>query len=458
MAEKIRNRTHLDEDFKDLLDRKPEIENLSSLLSNVETPCVMTLTSEWGSGKTTFIKLWEQYLKDEKDIDSIYFDAWENDFVEDPFLAFIGEIDAFISSSDSKNKENWEKAKKVTGHIFKRLSIAGAKFLTFGALDADKEIEKVASDLSGDYVQDIIESYQTTKNEIKIFRENLEGFLRSLENPLVIFVDELDRCKPSYTVKLLERIKHLFNVEGLIFVLSIDRTQLLESIRHEYGRKIESESYLRKFIDFDYILKQPKKEIFIKNLVKILAIDKMQEKRKKYREFQYEQDNLIDLMVFLSKTFDVKLRDIEKILVRVKLIFLTIPEDKYSYLYLLLYLVFLRNTNKEIYERYLEKNGNAKESIELFKSKYSEKEILEEHTIRVLEAYLLNPRDEMRQYFAEANEIRDKEYNERTDSEKYISSLVELYQVVGYHGDRISLDYMYKKIELLDQFILEGEE
>ena len=42
---------------------------------------------------------------------------------------------------------------------------------------------------------------------------------------LVIFIDELDRCKPTYAIKLLERIKHYFNQEKITFVF-IDSVSL----------------------------------------------------------------------------------------------------------------------------------------------------------------------------------------------------------------------------------------
>ena len=80
------------------------------------------------------------------------------------------------------------------------------------------------------------------------------------EKTVIIFVDELDRCRPSYAIELLERIKHLFNIGGLVFVLALDREQLGHSIKAVYGNGIDSDGYLRRFVDFEYQLKNPEKK------------------------------------------------------------------------------------------------------------------------------------------------------------------------------------------------------
>ena len=48
-------------------------------------------------------------------------------------------------------------------------------------------------------------------------------------------VDELDRCRPSYAVELPEVVKHLFTVDGVVFVIAVNRAELTHSIRALYG-------------------------------------------------------------------------------------------------------------------------------------------------------------------------------------------------------------------------------
>jgi predicted KAP-like P-loop ATPase len=73
---------------------------------------------------------------------------------------------------------------------------------------------------------------------------------------LIIFIDELDRCRPLYAIECLERIKHIFGIKRLIFVLSIDKKNLAKSIQSQYGN-IDTNNYLRRFIDLEFDLKNP---------------------------------------------------------------------------------------------------------------------------------------------------------------------------------------------------------
>jgi len=75
--------------------------------------------------------------------------------------------------------------------------------------------------------------------------------------PLVFFVDELDRCRPSYAIEFLEMAKHLFSVQGTVFVLAINAAQLANAIRALYGEKFDAERYLRRFVDVQLDLPVP---------------------------------------------------------------------------------------------------------------------------------------------------------------------------------------------------------
>ena len=80
--------------------------------------------------------------------------------------------------------------------------------------------------------------------------------------PLIICVDELDRCRPTYAIEMLERIKHFFNIPGIVFMLGIDREQLCASIASVYGA-IDTENYLHRFFDIEFVLPPPDRQAFI---------------------------------------------------------------------------------------------------------------------------------------------------------------------------------------------------
>lgn len=101
------------------------------------------------------------------------------------------------------------------------------------------------------------------------FRKELEKYVNEFceKKPLIFIIDELDRCNPHYAVKTLERIKHLFNIPNIVFVLSIDKEQLSNSVRGYYGSDlINADEYLKRFIDIEYTLPDPNVDSFSKYL------------------------------------------------------------------------------------------------------------------------------------------------------------------------------------------------
>ena len=155
----------------DRLNRKDEIENLTSLVCNLNSPAVLAINSQWGTGKTTFIKLWEQHLKEEK-LDSVYFSAWETDFSEDPLIAFLGEINASLKpliGKSEKSKRAWLMAKAAGKQIAKRAVPTLIKVATAGVLDTDKLIEGELSKLAGGLAGDALDNYLEEKKPLLNF-------------------------------------------------------------------------------------------------------------------------------------------------------------------------------------------------------------------------------------------------------------------------------------------------
>jgi predicted KAP-like P-loop ATPase len=129
------------------------------------------------------------------------------------------------------------------------------KIATAGVIDADEIVEDELSKVMETLTGDALENYLKQKNTILAFHDALTNLinLTTLGKPIVIFVDELDRCRPPYAISLLERIKHLFDIEGLVFVLSLDKEQLGHSIGAVYGDRIDSASYLKLLRKINFI-------------------------------------------------------------------------------------------------------------------------------------------------------------------------------------------------------------
>ena len=107
--------------------------------------------------------------------------------------------------------------------------------------------------------QAAIDSYRVTlgKETLRISNNHFNG------RSLFIMIDELDRCRPSYAIELLEIAKHLFSVDKIVFVLALNRMELAHSVRGLYGVEFDAEGYLYRFFDLDYTLPSPNREKFV---------------------------------------------------------------------------------------------------------------------------------------------------------------------------------------------------
>jgi hypothetical protein len=266
----------LDEGFspeRDLFGRAPIAHGLTRLVGNVDQPLVLAVDGDWGSGKTTFLRFWTGELK-KAGFPVVFFDAFENDYADDPFVALAGEVFA-LAQSDAKKSSQTAKsfAEKATGagKILLRSGIKiGVKAATMGALNAAdlddlaSAVSDEAADVFDDNVGELITRRREDQRTVSEFRDALSGLPAKLSaadetgthKPLIFIIDELDRCRPAFALSLLERIKHFFSVPNVHFVLGINSTQLASSVRAVYGQGIDARLYLQKFIHMNWTLSQ----------------------------------------------------------------------------------------------------------------------------------------------------------------------------------------------------------
>ena len=271
-----------DDPFRhDLLDRKTTILTLTNLLRNLESPYTMSIDAAWGNGKTTFLEMWKKHLKKEG-FPVVGFNAWETDFAGSPLVALISELHNTLKCYDDQHNlglETFETALPRLLKIVLTKAIPGLISLAGGVVSIQTDDPSVAlagttfaSGLSVTLDEAISDepqtqapepvSYSEAKEAIRSFKNALQDIAESLSenynnNPLIIAIDELDRCRPSYAVELLEIAKHLFSVDHVVFVLAIDRSQLTHAVKALYGSEFDSTGYLRRFIDLDFRLPNP---------------------------------------------------------------------------------------------------------------------------------------------------------------------------------------------------------
>src|SRR5690554_1473798 len=260
----------------DLWGRKQLSEKLTHFISNLQCGATIALDAEWGAGKTWFVKNWKADLE-ANEYKVIYIDAFMHDFMEDPFLILSMEILNAVKADKTVSDDFKEKLVSAYQAILPNMpmllwsltmTLMGAGHFSSTVTQTLKDIKdgtgefgekagELLEEKLREHLTSLVEDYNQSKNELGYFKDELQKLVANLEKPLVFIVDELDLCKPEFSIKLIERIKHFFDIPNIVFVLSTNKAQLSESINSFYGFKSEN-SYLEKFIDLN--LKFPNKK------------------------------------------------------------------------------------------------------------------------------------------------------------------------------------------------------
>lgn len=149
----------------DHFDRKPVADALTRIVRSSTDGLTIALDSPWGTGKTTFLEMWEAQLKSDGFV-TLSFNAWECDFVEDALVALIGEFESGLASEASDNptvSDAIDKAKKTGARLLKRAIPALVKLATPKMLDLDVVIEKALTNFLEKFAEDQIREYETSK-------------------------------------------------------------------------------------------------------------------------------------------------------------------------------------------------------------------------------------------------------------------------------------------------------
>ena len=170
--------------------------------------------------------------------------------------------------------------------------------------------------------------------------------------PLVVMIDELDRCRPSYAVELLETAKHLFAVDHIIFVLAVNRSELAHAIRALYGSGFDAEGYLGRFFDVDFVLPAPERDAFIEDRLTAIQIDdclgRVQDQNPQ-REAQIARN----LLRGFFGTPDLSLRQIAQAIHRLGLVLASLQSNQWAFATTAVVALILRTINADLYRRFV---------------------------------------------------------------------------------------------------------
>ncbi|CEQ09740.1 Predicted P-loop ATPase [[Clostridium] sordellii] len=247
------------------------------------------------------------------------------------------------------------------------MKILTSGFVNLDGVNLGKELEKQMPDLAGKIGESLISDAINSKQTRAMFKAEIEEFQKNSNKKIVFFIDELDRCRPKFAIKLLETVKHLFDIKNIIFIIALDKGQLAHSIATIYGQNMDTDGYLRRFFDLDYKLPNANRSKYmeIKNKTTL----------NRYNKTVY-LEHFLDGFV---RGYNLSLRDIDKMYKYMEIIMPLISEYKSSnkekfrliiVSYLYAYLVVLKIKRSDLYNKimnydYKYDNDTYDESFEL---------------------------------------------------------------------------------------------
>ncbi len=359
-------------DENDIFKYRPFAERLTNLIRNIDEPLVIALDGPWGSGKSVFVKQWAGLLR-QHGAQVIQFDAFGNDHFEDAFLALSGEIYATAKSTFSGNKytvrQFLNKAKKVgfaLTPIGLRIAAKGGTvgFASLEDFQAVGETAKAAANaladesakLVKDAVSNRLRKVDDERAALTAFRDALSVLAQEFESdepeggkpfPLIFIIDELDRCRPPFALSIIERVKHLFSVQGVCFVFVTNLTQLGQTVQGAYGYNFDARTYLEKFYNLrvvlpDNTLVERRRKEYISYLWSTLGIS--------FPE-QHHESWARDWLEELSEHHALSLRQLERVMTNVVLASASVGPRQAFFPPLVIGLCIMRQINPGLYEK-----------------------------------------------------------------------------------------------------------
>lgn len=351
---------------KDLLNRNENLYALFNFINGIEGQMILNIDGAWGTGKSVFLRQLEYVSRTndyieyggteyEKIVDTFkkeyfvfYFNSWEHDLYNNPMESLISELLMKIASE----KDYEDKINDVKDEISEVLKKVGSNILSKGI----EKISKGFIDLKNFKVLKRCTTPEITSIDSQ--KEAVNNFLQLLSNitekRILIIVDELDRCKPSYAVELLEVVKHFFTHDDVVFLFGTNKNELEHTIKSLYGQGFNGYKYLNRFFDFEFSLPDIDKDIYIQN---------------KY--YEHSETLLQDAIKYNIDYFTLSMRDIERVYALINIFKsqrnnASISDSDYIFIdyVIVVYAICLKISNGKDYREFI--SGNSEEKFLLY--------------------------------------------------------------------------------------------
>lgn len=347
---------------------------LTTLVTKPEIGCTIALNGAWGNGKTTFLNMWQKELES-YGYPTVLLNAWETEWAEDPLIAVIACIkDACKEDSAIKAtiKDIEELFKGFYHNPLRTLSLIAGTGSELAGIDADDKAQKLAEITQNAFLLEV-NSFKARKDSMMHLQTNMEKLAWKVnqdgdKKPLVFIIDELDRCKPDYSIRMLEVLKHFFAVNNIIFVCAIDKKHIKEAIRGYYGSEgIDSEEYLRRFFDLEVELPDPDYKTYVDHLYSFYDMGAFfeSEDRKEWRS-RGQGEEFNRFMADIAKRKSLTLRQLERIYAFSRIYMDKSSKRFYYYPDMAVFLTYLRFFDTEFYNELKNHRLKAQEVLDKF--------------------------------------------------------------------------------------------
>ena len=367
-------------DSRDEFIRKPIAEKVIKLLDSDIDVSPLIIDGKWGTGKTEFcFKLKNLIEADNPNNYRVgYVNAFQADHANEPLLTLIAEVAGFYGEDDDKRKSFIKNAIPYL-RLVSGIGIKAIASLAFGKYAADipdefQEGMEAIEEGSDSFIDQSLESMIKDQVEAEKNLSTLKEALKDIAsiNPVILLIDELDRCRPDFAVMMLETIKHVFDVENVQIILITNAEQLKATIKHSYGSETDSHSYLYKFFKYQINLPTTTKDIEGRSVENNLTYFKttVQASRVISQEFK-DNEFIYEIPTFLDLS-KLSLRNIEQIVRCIETLMIFEDAEKSKLLVLdqiiMAFLSFVYITDKDVLMRLANKELMASEFLDFVSS------------------------------------------------------------------------------------------
>jgi hypothetical protein len=227
-----------------------------------------------------------------------------------------------------------------------------------------KHAEKLAERALDKFFDVALKAHVMREQAVADLRDSIGDLLeylvaqQKIRLPLFVFVDELDRCRPDYAIRLLEGVKHLFDAQGVCFVFSTNLVQLAASARGVYGGDFDASRYLQRFFAFQFQLPRADDLAFARMLMTDALLPKLQVRKYSGLPLDvvpetHDSTWLAQLFSIVAKALELDLRSQKKALACADAVASQFKNDEPVCLYYLFFLAALMQKNESVFRQVL---------------------------------------------------------------------------------------------------------